>query len=230
MTINPNFYTMKKFRLILVVALLLGGMSTVSAQEYERHNISIHLGGVLPLQEFAANGGHPVFIGAFGDRGYATFGASLGLKYNYIFDFGLGVYAAADGFWNMINKPTSDMYDKVSCTKPMYINVPILAGVNYVTDFSDVIDVWAEAGIGANLFFKTPEGWNDNLIKYQMTASFATGAGVGVTFIDRISIGAHFYWLGNQRIKVKDIDYDETYIVAPRMQTSMMVFKVGFHF
>ena len=46
---------MKKFRLILVVALLLGGMLTVSAQQRDHHGISVQLGGILPLQDFSAS-------------------------------------------------------------------------------------------------------------------------------------------------------------------------------
>lgn len=224
---------MKKFSLVLLVAMLLGGVMTVSAQKRDHHGISVHVGGVLPVQEF--NNTPAYFLPgvndrAFNGKGAATFGASLGLKYNYVFDFGLGVFASADLMWNMVNKSVREVYNNASCTKPMYVNVPIIVGVNYITDFSDIVDVWAEAGIGCDLFLKTQEGWSNSTIKYKMNAAFAAEVGAGVTFIDLISVGIHYYWLGCQSVKVDGITYDETYVIANKMKVGQVAFKVGFHF
>lgn len=222
---------MKKFRLILVVALLFGGMLTVSAQQRDHHGISVQLGGILPLQDFSASQSYVLpGVNGLGNNGCAMFGASLGLKYNYVFDFGLGVFVSADLMWNALNKNIRDQYDNVSCTKPMYVDVPIMVGVNYVTDFSDIVDVWAEAGLGANLFYKTTEGWNNNTLSYKMNAAFGAEVGAGITFIDLISIGVHYYWLGKQSIKVDGVTYDETYVVPHKMKMGAMAFKLGFHF
>lgn len=224
---------MKKIKFLVVFALLAGSLFAVSAQERDHHGFSVQLGGVLPLQEFSAA---PIYCipgknpPEFNHHGGAMFGASLGLKYNYVFDFGLGVFVSADLMWNALNKDVRAFYDDASCTKPTYVNVPLIVGVNYITDFSDVVDVWAEAGVGADLFFKTAEGWSNNLCKYDMNAAFAAEVGVGVTFIDLISIGAHYYWMGNQSVKVKGETYDEVHQPAHRMKTGAMVFKLGFHF
>lgn len=222
---------MKKLRLILIIAVLMGGVCTVSAQQREHHGVSIHLGGILPLQDFSATQAYVVpGTNNFGSNGNAMFGASLGLKYNYVFGFGLGVFASADLIWNALNKDISAQYDAVSCTKPMYVNVPIIAGINYVTDFSDVVDVWAEAGIGADLFFKTQEGWKNAALKYDMNAAFTVEAGAGVTFIDLISIGVHYYWLGKQDVKVQDVNYGQGFLTPHKMNMGAMAFKLGFHF
>lgn len=224
---------MKKFRFVLLVALLMAGVMTVSAQQRDHHGISVHVGGVLPIQEFSAA---PTYFlpgindRAFNGHGAAMFGASLGLKYNYVFDFGLGIFASADLMWNALNKDVRKVYDQASCTKPMYVNVPIMVGANYITDFSDIVDVWGEAGIGVDLFLKTQEGWSSNTVKYNMNAAFAAEVGVGVTFIDLISVGVHYYWLGRQNVKVDGVTYDETYIIPSKMRIGMMAFKVGFHF
>lgn len=223
---------MKKFSLVLLIALLMGGVMSVSAQQREHHGISVHLGCIMPVHEF--NDTHlPIVPGnyrSFDGHGAATFGASLGLKYNYVFDFGLGVFASADLMWNMMNKTVRREYDNVSCTKPMYVNVPIIVGVNYITDFSDIVDVWGEAGIGCDLFLKTQEGWSNSTIKYKMNAAFAAEVGAGVTFIDLISVGIHYYWLGRQSVKVDGVTYDETYVIANKMKVGQVAFKVGFHF
>ena len=224
---------MKKFSLVLLVAMLLGGVMTVSAQKRDHHGISVHVGGVLPVQEF--NNTPAYFLPgvndrAFNGKGAAMFGASLGLKYNYVFDFGLGIFASADLMWNMVNKSVRTTYDNASCTKPMYLNVPILVGANYITDFSDIVDVWAEAGIGCDLFLKTSEGWSNSTIKYMMNPAFAVGVGAGVTFIDLISVGVHYYWLGRQSVKVDGVTYDETYVVPSKLRIGQGALKVGFHF
>lgn len=224
---------MKKFSLVLLIALLMGGVMSVSAQQREHHGISVHLGGILPVHQFDNT---PIYVvpGAnsrhFDGHGAATFGASLGLKYNYVFDFGLGVFASADLMWNMMNKNVREVYNNASCTKPMYVNVPIIVGVNYITDFSDIVDVWAEAGIGCDLFLKTQEGWSNSTIKYKMNAAFAAEVGAGVTFIDLISVGIHYYWLGRQSVKVDGVTYDETYVIPNKMKVGQVAFKVGFHF
>ena len=222
---------MKKIISIFVLAaLVIGGTMNVSAQKRE-NDFSIQLGGLLPLHSFSAS---PAYClpgtNNLGNTGAAMFGANLGFKYNHRFDIGLGVFASADLMWNALNKDIRTMYDNVSCTKPMYVNVPIFVGVSYISDFSDVVDVWAEAGVGADLFFKTAEGWNNNLLKYDMNTAFASEVGVGVCFIDLISIGVHYYWLGNQRVKVNGITYDETYITPHKIKTGMLAFKLGFHF
>lgn len=224
---------MKKFGLVLLIALLMGGVMSVSAQKTDHHGISVHVGGIMPVHEFHKT---PAYVVPgvnsrnFDRHGGATFGASLGLKYNYVFDFGLGVFASADLMWNMVNKSVREVYNNASCTKPMYVNVPIIVGVNYITDFSDIVDVWAEAGIGCDLFLKTQEGWSNSTIKYKMNAAFAAEAGLGVTFIDLISVGIHYYWLGRQSVKVDGITYDETYVIPNKMKVGQVAFKVGFHF
>jgi len=224
---------MKKFRFVLMIALLMAGVMTVSAQQRDHHGISVHVGGILPVHEFNNT---PAYFNpgvndrAFNAKGAATFGASLGLKYNYVFDFGLGVFASADLMWNMMNKNVRSVYDKASCTKPMYVNVPIIVGANYVTDFSDIVDVWGEAGIGVDLFYKTQEGWSNAITKYNMNAAFAVEVGAGVTFIDLISVGVHYYWLGRQSVKVDGVTYDETYVLPNKMKMGTVAFKVGFHF
>ncbi|MBO4645208.1 MAG: hypothetical protein J5642_01700 [Bacteroidales bacterium] len=229
---------MKKFRTIFVVSLLMICALSASAQK-RGNNVSIRVGGVLPLQEFHATPAYVVpgnaLEAAVGktplhNTGAASFGATLGVKENYIFDFGMGIFLSADLMWNMINKSVSKVYDQVSCTKPMYINVPIIVGLNYVTDFSDIVDVWAEAGIGADMFYKTQEGWSNALIKYDMSASFAAMGGAGVTFIDLISVGINYYWLGKQSIKVNGVTYDETYVTPNKMKSGVLTFRVGFHF
>ena len=173
-----------------------------------------------------------------GDKCGAIFGASLGLRYNYTFagttieETGVGIFVSADAFWNYINKTMRNQYDSVKCTKPMYINVPIMLGVSWTSDFvNSPVNVWAEAGIGCDLFLKTTEGWKARTTSYEMNPEFACEGGVGILINRMFSVGVHYYWLGKQDIKRKDVDYaNGGFGVPPTVAIHMMAFKVGFHF
>ena len=226
--------TMKNFRNFLVVILLIASFSTVSAQE--KLGLSLHLGGALPMGQFTVSPSYVVPC-ALGNKGSATFGASLGLRYNYTFantrieDSGAGIFLSADAIWNYINKDVRTVYDNASCTKPMYINAPIIIGGTWMSDFvNSPVNIWAEAGIGCDLFLKTQEGWENNMVSYKMNPEFACEGGFGVMFIKTISLGVHYYWLGKQEVKVKGDESGGSFLAPPAMAIHMMEFKVGFHF
>ena len=225
---------MKSIRNFIIAFLLIASFSTIYAQE--KIGLSVHLGGALPMGQFTKTPSY-VIPCALGDKGSAIFGASIGLRYNYTFantrieDTGVGIFLAADAMWNYINKDVQNAYDLVKCTKPMYLNVPIMLGVSWTSDFvRSPVNVWAEAGIGCDLFLKTTEGWKGNTVSYDMNPEFACEGGVGVLFAKLVSVGVHYYWLGKQDIKLKGVEYGDGFHTAPKMAIHMMAFKVGFHF
>lgn len=217
----------------MALALLLGSFTNAYSQKC---GVSLHLGGLLPLKPLSEN---PLYMAPTNPTtdGSAMFGASLGLRYNYRFintrieDLGLGIFLSADLMWNALNKETRDAYDAVSKTKPMYVNVPIVLGLSYTTTFSDVFAIWGECGVGCDLFKKTTEGWSSRTTSYKMNPAFAVEAGIGVMFIELISIGVHYYWLGNHEVAV---DGEDGSLSAPgipdKLRTQQMAFKLGFHF
>lgn len=232
---------MKNFRNFLVAILLIASFSTVSAQE--KIGLSLHLGGALPMGQFTVS---PSYFSPkdlkeakdiLKDKGSAVFGASIGLRYNYTFantrieDSGAGIFIAADLIWNYINKDVQNAYDSEKRTKPMYINVPIIIGGSWMSDFvNSPVNIWAEAGIGCDLFLKTQEGWKNNMVSYKMNPEFACEIGFGMMFIKTISLGVHYYWLGKQEVRVKGVEYVGGFLTPPTMAIHMMEFKVGFHF
>ena len=223
---------MKK-TIILLTALLMG-FSTMFAQN-SKSGVSIQLGGILPSVQFD-NTPSLVIPGpnSFGNAGGAMFGASFGLKYTYTFkktsieDLGLGIFVSADAMWNAMQKDIRTKYDNVSCTKPMYVNVPIMVGASYTTQFSDVFGIWVEAGLGVDLFYKTPEGWKNNMLDYKLNAEFATEVGAGILLAKTVSLGAHYYWLGTHDVRVKDDNINLTF--ANPLKVGVWAFKLGFHF
>lgn len=214
---------------VVAMALMLGAATSVSAQ---KAGLSLQLGGILPSLDFkespsvAVPGAH-----SFGSAGGAMFGASFGLKYTYMIknkaheNIGLGVFFSADGMWNAMNKDLRTLYDSVSCTHPQYVNVPIMVGVSYTTQFSPTFGLWVEAGIGADLFIKTAEGWKNNSTTYKMSAEMAVEGGVGIILDRTISLGAHYYWLGTHHMMTKKPQPP----VSHALKMGVWAFKLGFH-
>ena len=229
-------------RISTIVTALLMCVAVCSFGQTTKSGLSIQLGGILPMGEFHAQPtGLPIIgvipgFNTFEQNGGAMFGASFGLKYTYSFqntkmeNSGLGIFVSADGMWNALNKNLRDLYDNARETKPMYVNVPIMIGASYTTQFSDVFGIWAEAGLGADLFFKTPEGISERLTKYKMSPEFAFEAGVGVIFVRTISLGAHYYWLGSHNVMVKEESMFGHSQPSYPMKIGVGAFKLGFHF
>lgn len=232
---------MKKITILLTALFCLSFVSFGQGTG-TKAGISFQFGGILPMGEFQAQPtGLPILgvipgINSFEHNGGAMFGASFGVKYTYSFqntkmeNSGLGIFVSADGMWNALNKDLRDMYDNWHKTKPMYVNVPIMAGASYTTTFSDVFGIWVEAGLGADLFFKTPEGTEDMLTKYKMSPEFAFEAGAGILLVRTVSLGAHYYWLGSHNVMVKEGSLFENSQPSYPMNIGVWAFKVGFHF
>ncbi len=227
-------------RISTIVTALLMCVAVCSFGQTTKSGLSIQLGGILPMGQFQAQptGVAGVIIpglNTFGENGGAMFGASLGFKYTYSFqntkmeNSGLGIFIAADGMWNALNKNLRDTYDSWRVTKPMYVNVPIMLGVNYTAQFGDVFGIWAEAGLGADLFIKTPEGTENALTKYKLSPEFAFEAGAGIIFVRTVSLGAHYYWLGNHNVMVKEDSFFGG-LSDYSMKMGVWAFKLGFHF
>ncbi len=230
---------MKKITTIMTALLMC--VAVCSFGQSSKSGMSIQLGGILPMGAFDKTPvGMPVVgivpgVNSFTENGGAMFGASIGLKYTYTFqntsmeNSGLGIFISADGMWHALDKDVRDLYDLARKTKPMYVNVPIMLGVNYTAQFGDVFGIWAEAGLGADLFFKTPEGTSEQLTKYKTSAEFAFEAGAGILLARTVSLGAHYYWLGNHNVMVKSDSFFGG-ITDYQMKVGVWAFKLGFHF
>lgn len=233
-----NFERMKKLSVIFMLCLFC--LTTAFAQS-SKSGLSFQFGAILPSAQFDE---HPslswVLPNAleydFSNAGGAMLGASFGIKYTYTFkktaleNSGLGVFISADGMWNALQKDIRNEYDKLNLTKPMYVNIPIMVGVNYTTQFSKVFGLWAEAGIGADLLIKTPEGFEDNLVNYKLSAEFAVEAGAGIILARTVSLGAHYYWMGNHDIFMKTNSVHPVLNQPTSMKVGVWAFKLGFHF
>ena len=198
------------------------------------------------------------------DKGGAGFGANVGmkLKFNIPSVKGLGIIATADLFWNGANADLKDLKEDVldemlegsedsyygdyysysyedevydaKVKLPNYLNIPIMAGLNYEYSLNNGISLWGEGAVGVNIAKVTKlevyqeghysgyeydynsgsssyeydyeERWG---MKYDIQTGLAFQIGVGVKFADKFSIGLHYYALG--KVKLEGDYYEEEY-------------------
>lgn len=198
------------------------------------------------------------------DNGGAGFGANVGmkLKFNIPSVKGLGIIATADLFWNGANADLKDLKEDLldemlegyedsysgdgysysyerevydaKVKLPNYLNIPIMAGLNYEYSLNNGISLWGEGAVGVNIakvtkFEVYEEGHNYGYeydyysgsseyeydyeerwgVKYDIQTGLAFQFGVGVKFADKFSIGLHYYALG--KVKLKGEMYEEYY-------------------
>ena len=113
-------------------------------------------------------------------------------------------------------------YMDINTTFPNYLNIPLMAGLNYSFGLTDKVKLYGEFGIGLNIRIATKfmleneergsiydgyyyydyAGRSEVTFKYDNATSFAYQLGVGVLF-DKVSIGLHWYNLGSAKVKGK---------------------------
>jgi opacity protein-like surface antigen len=236
---------MKNFSKTLMIAVLIfSAVFSMNAQDFKKSDFTVFLGGSMPVGQF--NKGVDLIYTVSPENtpfettlGHAMFGANLGLRYTYRFDIGVGAFVNADLIWNALDEEIREEYNKISKTKPMYLNIPFMVGADYRYDFSYEFGVFAEAGMGINLFKKTTEGWSasdshpEGPINYDLSKSFAYEIGTGIMIANTLSIGIHFYGLGNHELKpTNSTDYTLVYNGEPEAieKVNMFMIKLGFHF
>lgn len=218
---------MKKLKLLLFVVVMM----FVSAG-FAQYNtppagatFTFKFSGVMPLGDLAKT--TPIALPdarLHGNAGNASFGAGLGFEVGYRFDFGLGLVFSGDLLWNPLNADLRKQYKELSKTQPFYTNVPIQLGLDYRCLFGKVFGLYAKASAGVNLLYLTPEGWEDNLVNYDLSYGFACEVGGGIMLSRHLTLGVHYYFLGKQLVD----EYKGTPLAPTRELTpSMLVFRIG---
>ena len=248
-----KFKKMKKIitRLILATLLISGGKTFA-----QKDGFSLHLSGVFPngkFAEFDDNDKVCALINGSSKTGSAGTGFGVGFKYQFPTQVAnLRFLVGAELMYNPLNGDAKDWFDDndsgkgsehgsegvlsydydYEVTLPKYLNVPLMAGLNYAFKLNDKINIFGEfaAGINMRLFtnakiLQEKEGTalysdgytsyyydftstSDTTYKYYNAITFAYRFGAGVTF-DRISIGLHWYNLGSAKVKGKiESEYD----------------------
>ena len=234
---------MKKVYIFAIATLLMVGFSAQAQRDRERHgDFFFSFNGVMPVGTFSESivdeliTGKDILDPETGKRVMpinpkhigksAAFGAGLTLKYNFNFPIiedkaFAGPYIDLSAMWNKLDADVCEKLDAISCTKPNYINVPLMIGANGRYYFNDVVGVFGEFGIGTDMLCITRQGWRDNYQKYSADFALAWQFGAGAYFGRHLSLGIHYYKLGNhQTISADDGNHS--------VNMGALLFKLGF--
>lgn len=244
------FNTMKKFTLVAALLLI-----SVFAFAQKPVRFGVYLGEATPLGDMSKGTAKKTTEYPLGDlskwaldnikegtEGYAGIGFNVGFDVTVALPVeGLGVFGGIDFFFNTNNSSLNDALDEyarnevkvfdyvseVQYTKPHFINIPILFGLNYLHNFNNIVGVWGEAGVGPNFrlisrYEKTtdynramdimlPDGEIVTCIEKRTGATYKSAVtlgfklGAGVMLWDRMSIGLDYYYLGSAKVEATAI-------------------------
>lgn len=250
---------MKKLSTLIIAAILMFAGSQLFAQT----NIYLNLSGAIPSGNFAdgdidyRDGQiYDIDWGLLDDdtEGGAGIGFNVGLKFNIATGInGLRAMITLDGIYNGLNSDLreyfsdriddgEDAYKDFALSSPKYINIPVMAGVNYTYNFNNKFGLFAEAGLGPNLriitnYYSYVETTNQKItstIEYDPKISLAYQVGAGIELSRRITIGIDYYNLGSAKVKYEwttkrkpgDTNHDNDSF--KRITPTIVMLRVGF--
>ncbi len=236
---------MKKFTLVLALMLV-----SVFAFAQKPVRFGVYLGEATPLGAMGSGEIKKTLEYPLGDLskwaltevngtdGFADWGFSLGFDVTITLPVeGLGVFGGFDFIYNFNQSALDNCLDEyainevkvldyvsdVKYTRPSFMNIPILFGLNYLHNFNHIVGIWGEAGIGPNIRFISryekkrefntamtvllPDGEAVTAIEetkgitYKSAVTLGFKVGAGVMLWNRMSIGLDFYSLGSAKIE-----------------------------
>lgn len=252
----------------LFVLVLLAGFNVAFAQS----NFTLSVGGALPLGDYAEGTGNSKtgvtkweLLGKSKGKGGAGMGVRLGLqeKIGIPSVDGLGITISVDAFFNGLNSDLKDFFSDMesseddyddyykaasdeegSITKPYYLNIAPMLGVNYEYDISESFGLFAGMGLGANfrkitnyvVEYSYGDGVVESTMKYDLGISFAFKVGIGAVVMDKVVIGLDFFSLGSSQVKGKGAEVYDDEELGPRkfkygkVNPKFFTFSLGFRF
>ena len=224
-----NYKKMKKFVKLFALAVML----IVGSQAVAQTRGTMFLGASFPMKDYADFDGFNEFALTTHDEddGGAGIGFNAGLKWYFNVGVqGLGVMLSLDGLYNgpceslktayrdaevqMGNQYAGSSFSYSS--KPKYINVPAMLGLNYIFRFNPNLGVFVEAGAGGNLRFITEmetiskqevlglETKTVTTNTYDKAFSFAYQVGAGIEVARNLVVGCSFYDLGKANVNMNE--------------------------
>lgn len=201
-------------------------------------------------------------------KGGAGMGVRLGLqeKIGIPSVDGLGITISVDAFFNGLNSDLKDFFSDMesseddyddyddyykaasdeegSITKPYYLNIAPMLGVNYEYDISESFGLFAGMGLGANfrkitnyvVEYSNYDGDEEYTMKYDLGISFAFKVGIGAVVMDKVVIGLDFFSLGSSQVKGKGAEVYDDEELEPRkfkygkVNPKFFTFSLGFRF
>jgi len=242
--------------LCVALAMVFAGLGA-QAQQLE---LSGYFNGMLPVAEFnddvtvmMGDQFTPINLSGIGKGASAGIGGSLrvGLWLDVGANNWLLPYFEGSFLWNSTKSKYRDVYDnnslnaelKSTPSVPNYFNIPLLVGVKYRYDLTDIIRPFAEMSIGFDLLFISSNGYSgvtssegvSNYLhySYKPSGALAWSMGAGTYLGQNVSVGLYYLNLGAHRIEYTSRSYndgdDVTYNVEKR-HLGELALRVGFHF
>ncbi len=194
----------------LLLILMLGSIGTIATAQ---KSFQFHFGAALPTGRFASSAGD-----FYEGSGNATTGFTVGVKALFpLRQEGLSFTAGMDILYNGWTadykaRVDEDMTDVQKYSK--YLNVPIMAGIEYNKSISSEMKLFGTFGLGLNILKVTPFSDYDKRDDYTYVVKFATSTkgsyrlGGGLVINDKYILGLQYYGLGNHIVKYSE-DYTE---------------------
>ncbi len=106
-----------------------------------------------------------------------------------------------------------EMDDADDFSLPKYLNVPILAGLQYEKSLSDGFKLYGEAGLGLNILKLTNLSASEEDYEYSMTfkpsVKLGYKIGAGIVLQDKYTISLNYLGLGSHKVKYEsEVEYD----------------------
>ncbi len=248
-------YKSNYFKCLCVAAALCFAGFGAQSQELE---ISAYFNGFLPVGEFNDD----VELMQYGvftpiNRTNIANGASAGLGVSVRAGIWLDVgsnnfllpYVEGSFLWNSTKGKYRDIYDDNALnstlqavpTAPNYFNIPLMVGLKYRYDLTDIIRPFAEASLGYDLTFISKNGYHDvtylgveNYMEYSYKPSgaMAWSLGAGTYLGQNVSVGLYYLNMGSHRIEYTKKSYsgaEASYTVEKR-KLGELALRIGFHF
>ncbi|MBQ9639040.1 MAG: hypothetical protein IJV22_05755 [Bacteroidales bacterium] len=170
----------------------------------------------------------------------ATAGFGLGYRTGFRFDVGFGdvtPFVSADLFWNRVKSDVRDNLSLNDGKSANYLNIPLMIGVNYGYQLTDVFRPFGEFGLGYDMFLITGEGAKSSSVlpyyKYSTKGTFAWQIGAGCYFGSHVSAGIHYYGFGKHSVSYRK---NSTFLPTDNQSATVLrsagawTLRIGFHF
>ena len=251
---------MKRLILSVLTAVMIFLSADLSAQT---NGFSLHIGGTMPMGSFAQSSN--AFLDYGSGQAAAANGFAIGAKAQYSFPIPivrrLKAMLTVDLLYNgMQNEAKNNLegYGNMDgyfeTSAPSYYNIPIMAGVNLSPLVLGPIKLYGEIGMGVNFRMvsdmqrvfevKASDGSTRQFagtVSFDNAATFAFQLGIGLCFLNRVSVGLSYYNLGRTELKgsftsfegaeemIGSIANEYQEFSNGKIGTDMFVVRVGLH-
>lgn len=183
------------------IFLLLLVVSITYIDSFSQSTFNINVGPSISLSNsgpYSFNVGGEEYISSPG------IGVDIGVNYSYQWsEKGFGSYISFDFILNGLNNDYKDVANRFSddfattlIQFPVYINLPLSAGLFYRYTASDNLSLYCNPGMTVNFMTMTDYEWEHVTLERDWASSIGFRIGIGAIFKEKFSIGIDYLGLG----------------------------------